>query len=66
MQVRDQYEITFKRDLRPEVTDVIKLEKAPLSSDMSLEPRAVRVLEIKRSLTSAQQKIKLREVATDV
>ena len=66
LQVRDQYEITFKRDLRPEVTDVIKLEKAPLSSDMSLEPRAVRVLEIKRSLTSAQQKIKLREVATDV
>lgn len=64
LQVRDYYELNMKRDLRLEVGDVIKLEKALLSSDMPLAPRNVRVLEINRSLTSAQQKIRLREVKT--
>jgi len=62
LKYREEYTINVKRDMRPDVGDVVKMDKALISSDLPLDPVDGRILEINRSLISSTEKIKLRKV----
>jgi len=62
LKYREEYTINVKRDMRPDITDVVKMDKALVNSDLPLDPINGRILEIKRNLVSSTEKIKLRKI----
>jgi len=63
---REEYDIEIKRDLRLENGDVVNLEKALVSSGLPIDPVSVRVLQNEIDISSSTQKLKVREIDTDI